>query len=42
MEAAARELCGDVRGDARSGAPGNAGGFNVAVAANRAETLNCA
>jgi hypothetical protein len=40
MEAAARELGGDVRGAARSGAPSEAGGVDVSVAGNRAETLN--
>jgi hypothetical protein len=40
MEAAAGELCGAERGDARLGALGDAGCVDVAVAANRAETLN--
>jgi hypothetical protein len=41
MEAAAKELCRDVNGNARSGTPDDAGGVDVAVAVNRAETLNC-
>jgi hypothetical protein len=42
VEVAAAELSGSAEGDAQSGAPGYAGGVDVAATAHRAETLNCA
>jgi hypothetical protein len=40
VEVIAAELSGGAEGAARSGAPGDADGVNLAVAANRAEALN--